>query len=64
MADELTAAPQPPLSPVPGAPIPTGQVALRCSVCNRISQWNATFAAANAGQAVACPLCAATVQLP
>lgn len=65
MADEqLAPAPSPPLQPVPGVQIPTGNVALRCSACNRLSQWNETFVQANRGQSVVCPLCASAVTLP
>ena len=64
MADELTPAPTPALRTVPGVQVPTGNSALRCPHCNRLSQWNQTFLDANRGAAVTCPLCAQAVELP
>lgn len=38
--------------------------ALRCPHCNRLSEWDDAYLAANHGQRVGCPLCSETMALP
>jgi hypothetical protein len=53
----LTPSPLPPLQPTPGVPVATGEVALRCSTCHKLSRWSQAFIDAHKGKTVTCPIC-------